>query len=137
MKTQHQYTYEMTNSCTCVTYNEETGDWEDAPECWSGCWDEQKEDLLEITKHLWDLNETNWWHVTGFQLWNGEVGGYFRAETIDSLISAMTVRGEWTMRGTVYEDRIEYSLSHHDAPTGSNTVITAVTEEQRDELGLY
>jgi hypothetical protein len=40
------------------------------------------------------------------------------------------------MRYKVFSDRIEYSLSHHDA-MGSNTTLTAVTEEQREELGLY
>ena len=49
----------------------------------------------------------------------------------------MAVRGEWIMRYEVYEDRIEYSLSHHDAPTGSHTVLTAVSDEQREQLGLY
>lgn len=137
MTTKTEYKFEITNSCTCVTYDEDKGDFIEAPECWSGCWDIQKEDLLQITEHLWDSNETSWWHVTGIQLWNGEVSGYFRAETIDDLIAGMTVRSEWIMRGTVYEDRIEYSLSHHDAPTGSNTVLTTVTEKTRDELELY
>ncbi len=136
MKTQINYTFEITNTCTCVTYDENTGDFIEAPECWSGCWEEQKEDLLQITEHLWDSNETDWWHVTGLRLWNGETGGYFYADTIDDLIEGMTVRSEWIMRGTVYDDRIEYSLSHHDAPTGSNTTLTPVTEEQREELGL-
>jgi hypothetical protein len=40
------------------------------------------------------------------------------------------------MKGKVFNDRIEYSLSHHDS-MGSNTVLTMVSEEQREELGLY
>jgi len=36
----------------------------------------------------------------------------------------------------VHADRIEYSLSHHDA-MGSATTLTAVSEERREELGLY
>jgi hypothetical protein len=49
----------------------------------------------------------------------------------------MTVQGDWTICGTVLEDRIEYSLSHHDAPMGSSSVVEIVTEEQREEWGLY
>jgi hypothetical protein len=49
----------------------------------------------------------------------------------------MTVRSEWIMRYEVFSDRIEYSLSHHDAPMGSATTIRPVTEEEREEWGLY
>jgi hypothetical protein len=48
----------------------------------------------------------------------------------------MTVRSEWNMTYEVFPDRIEYSLSHHDA-MGSASTLTAVTEEEREELGLY
>lgn len=127
---------EITNSCTCVTYNEETGEWDTAPECWGDCWDCSVEDFENVTKELMDSNETGWWKVSDLRLWNGEVSGYFHAEKVTDLLEGMTVRGEWIMRYEVFSDRIEYSLSHHDA-MGSATVLTPISDEQREELGLY
>ena len=57
----------------------------------------------------------------------------FRSE---DLLRGMAVRGEWTMRYEVYADRIEYSLSHHDAPTGSASVLTIMTPEEVEKYGL-
>ena len=48
----------------------------------------------------------------------------------------MTVNSEWSIKGKVFNDRIEYSLSHHDS-MGSNTVLTMISEKEREELGLY
>lgn len=129
--------FEITNSCTCTTYNEDTGEWDTAPECWGDCWETQVEDFTTITEELFNNNDTNWWKVTGLQLWNGSVGGYFQAKTPVDLLRGMTVNSEWIMRGTAYPDRIEYSLSHHDAPMGSSTVLLPVSEEEREESGLY
>jgi hypothetical protein len=54
------------------------------------------------------------------------------------IIRGMTVNGDWTMRWATYEDRIEYSLSHHDAPTGSVSVLYPVSEAEREEqIGYY
>jgi hypothetical protein len=54
----------------------------------------------------------------------------------EDLLSLMSVKSEWRMKGKVFNDRIEYSVSHHDS-MGGNTVLTMVSEEQREELGLY
>ena len=64
------------------------------------------------------------------------MSGYFHAKTVADLIEGMTVRSDWRMTYQVFADRIEYSLSHHDA-MGSATTLTAVSEEDREELGLY
>jgi hypothetical protein len=90
-----------------------------------------------VTQELRDNNETNWWRVENLQLWNRQASGMFHAKTVADIIRGMTVNSEWTMRYTVFSDRIEYSLSHHDAPMGSNSTLRAVTEEQREEWGLY
>ena len=90
-----------------------------------------------ITEELRKSNETDWWKVENLRLWHGDVSGFFYAETVADLIEGMTVRSDWTMRYEIHADRIEYSLSHHDAPMGSKTTLTAVSEEQREELGLY
>jgi len=126
----------ITNTCTCVTYNEDTGDWDEAPECWGDCWDYAVEDFENVTEELRNSNETGWWKVTDLRLWHGNVSGYFPADTVAKLLEGMTVRSAWNMTYEVFPDRIEYSLSHHDA-MGSASTLTAVTEEEREELGLY
>lgn len=129
---------EITNACTCTVYDEATGEYTEelATECYGDCWEYSVEDFTNVTKELMDSNETGWWKVSNLRLWNGEVSGYFHAEKVTDLLAGMTVRGDWTMRYEVFSDRIEYSLSHHDA-MGSASVLTPISDEQREELGLY
>lgn len=130
---------EMTNTCDCLTYIDEDGkevSIDDTYTCFGDCWEFAVEDFSMITEELRNANETGWWKVSNLALWNREVSGYFHAKTVADIIDGMTVRSEWTMRYEVFADRIEYSLSHHDA-MGSATTLTAVTEEEREELGLY
>lgn len=130
---------EITNACNCLTYEDENGNEVSIDEnytCFGDCWEFAVEDFAMLTESLRDNNETGWWKVSNLRLWNGEVSGYFHADTVMKLIEGMTVRSEWIMRYEVFADRIEYSLSHHDA-MGSATTLTPVTEEQREEMGLY
>jgi len=130
---------EITNGCNCLTYEDENGNEvsiDDTYTCFGDCWEFAVEDFTMITEDFRNTNETGWWKVTNLALWNREVSGYFHAKTVADIIEGMTVRSEWTMRYEVFADRIEYSLSHHDA-MGSATTLTAVTEEEREEMGLY
>jgi hypothetical protein len=132
-------TGEITNNCTCTVYDSDSGEYTDEPagECFGDCWEYALEDFGMVTQELRDNNDTNWWHVENLQLWNRRASGLFHANNVLGLLEGMTVRSDWTMRYTVFSDRIEYSLSHHDAPMGSNSTLRAVTEEQREEWGLY
>ncbi len=123
----------ITNGCSCVTYNEETGDWQDAPECWGDCWDCAVEDFENVTESLRNNNLTDYWKVENLRLWNGEVSGHFEAKNVKDLLRGMTVNSEWIMRYEVFADRIEYSLSHHDSPMGSASVLRPVSEEEYEE----
>jgi hypothetical protein len=132
-------TYELTNTCNCLTYIDEDGkevSIDDHYICYGDCWEFAVEDFTMFTETLRNSNETGWWKVTNLALWSGNVSGYFHAETVADIIDGMTVNSEWTMRYTPYPDRIEYSLSHHDS-MGSNTTLTAISDEEREELGLY
>lgn len=129
--------FEYTNTCTCTYYDEETDESTPSLECWGDCWEYVLDDFKEITLFLFDINETNWWKVSNIRLWDGESSGYFFADTVKELIHGMTVNSEWIMSGEVFNDHINYSLSHHDAPMGSSTTLTIVTEEEREQLGLY
>ena len=132
-----QNNFEYTNTYKCTFYDEDTDTYIETNACFRDCWEYVLEDFSNITSHLFDKNETNFWRVSNLRLWNGDVGGFFQAKNVSDLIRGMTVNSEWIMRGEVFEDRIEYSLSHHDAPMGSSTVLTIVSEEEREKYGLY
>lgn len=127
---------QYTNTCTCEDYNEETDESTPSDWCWGSCWEYTVEDFANITEELRQSNTTGWWKVTDLRLWNRDVSGYFYAEKVEDILRGMTVNSEWTMRLSAYPNRVEYSLSHHDA-MGSNSVLTAVTEEEQEELGLW
>jgi hypothetical protein len=126
--------FEYTNSCTCVGYNMETDEEFEVDYCYGDCYDEVISDFTEITRHLFDKNETGYWKVGDIKLWNRSISGIVEAEKPADLIRAMSVDSEWIMRGTVYGDRIEYSLSHHDAPTGSSSSVYIATENEVNEV---
>jgi hypothetical protein len=140
MKITTALTGEITNNCTCLTYEEDgetlSIDTEYGSTCYGDCWDFAVEDFANVTEELRNSNETDWWKVSNLRLWSGEVSGYFHAKKVADLIEGMTVRSDWNMSYKVFSDRIEYSLSHHDA-MGSASTLTPVSEEQREELGLY
>lgn len=129
--------FEITNVCTCTTYDIDTDNESPSDYCFGDCWDEAVDYFTELTSHLFEQNETYFWRISNLRLWNGEYGGFVHARKPIDLIRAMSVNSEWIMRGFIEEDRISYSLSHHDAPMGSNSTVTMVTEEERQEYGLY
>jgi len=121
------YTATITNTCTCVTYNDDSGDWESAPECWGDCWDSQVEDFQEITAHL--FTETNQeFRIEGFPRWDGPVSGTFHARTAEKLLESITPdRTEWRLELTIHENHLTGALSHHD---GSGTItVTPIAQE--------
>lgn len=132
---------EITNNCSCLLFEEDgetkSVDTEYGSTCYGDCWEYAVEDFAMVTEELRNSNETDWWKVSNLRLWDGESSGYFYAKTVADLIEGMTVRSDWRMTYEVHADRIEYNLSHHDAPMGSTTTLTAVSEERREELGLY
>ena len=133
-------TGEITNTCTCLTYEENgeemTIDTEYGSTCFGDCWEFAVEDFTMITEELRDSNETDWWKVEDLRLWNGNVSGYFYGKTVSAILEGMTVRSEWNMTYKVFSDRIEYSLSHHDA-MGSTSTLRCVSDDEREEMGLY
>lgn len=120
--------FEYTNMCSCTTYNEETDESAPSDYCYGDCWEETIEDFTNIVAHLFEKNERCWWRVKDLALWDGNYSGYFYADDAKDLIHGMTVNSSWIMRGEVFDDRIEYSLSHHDS-MGSSTVLEIMTED--------
>lgn len=134
-------TGEITNTCTCTVYDEVAEEYTDEPtaDCYGDCWDFALEDFANVTEELRNSNETNWWKVEDLRLWNGQVSGYFHAkyDSIADILRGMTVNSQWTMRYAVFSDRIEFNLAHHDAPLGSASTLRCVSDDEREEMGLY
>ena len=117
----------ITNTCTCVTYNDDSGDWEEAPECWGDCWTDQVEYFEEITKHLFTDNNQEF-RIEGFPVWYGTIDGTFHARTPEKLLESITPdRTEWRLEVTIHETHLTGALSHHD---GNGTItVTPITQE--------
>lgn len=117
------------NTCDCVAYNEEEGDWQPSGDCF-GCWDEYTENWEFGVKELFDSpNYTGWWKIEGFPVWNGTITGLFQADTAEKLLDSITPdRTEWILRYEITSDRITGTLSHHDAPTGGQITVTMITD---------
>lgn len=126
---------EITNGCSCFDEN----DIDASYTCYGSCWEDALEDFAMATEDFRDSNETGWWKVEDLRLWNGQVSGYFHAkyDAIADILRGMTVNSEWTMRYAVFSDRVEFNLSHHDAPLGSASTLRCVSDDEREEMGLY
>lgn len=122
---------EMTNDCTCTVYDEEAEEYTDepAPHCYGCCWEMAVEDFANVTEDLRNANPDGWWAVDDLRLWNRTVSGYFQATNVTDIIRGMTVDSSWIMRYRVYADRVEYSLSHHDA-MGSASTLRPMRDEE-------
>lgn len=136
METEQVYEFEFGNLCSCMESDDFIMIEALQTECDGICWEMALEDFTDITSGLFEVNETYWWKISNLGLWDGNHSGYGKAKDAQSLLELMTVRSDWYIKGKVFNDRIEYSLSHHDS-MGSNTVVTMITDEQREELGLY
>ena len=136
METEQVYEFGFSNLCSCMESDDFVMIEALQIECDGICWEMALEDFTDITSGLFEVNETMWWKISNLGLWDGNHSGYGKAKDAEELLRLMTVNSDWNIKGKVFNDRIEYSLSHHDS-MGSNTVVTMITDEQREELGLY
>lgn len=126
---------ELTNTCTCLIADEETHEFVESPECFGDCYET---DLLFFGHSVRDfLALSDTFRVSGIRLWNREVGGVFTANTVAEFVQGITVDSAWYLRYQVFSDRVEFSLSHHDAPTGSSSVVIPLVECGEEECENY
>lgn len=121
----------LSNTCTCEVWNDADNDYARPELCGGECWDDALYSFGLAVEHL--LTMTDNFIVVNLRLWNGNVSGTFRANSVSELVRGMTVNSEWTMEYKVYPDSIRYSLSHHDAPTGSSSVLRPIVEEDTED----
>lgn len=126
---------ELTNTCTCTVYDSVADEWVESPTCDGDCFNSELEFLGECLRDFLFLSDT--FQVSGIRLWNREVGGVFQPRNVREFVEAITVDSLWTLRYQVFSDRVEFSLSHHDAPTGSSSVVIPLVECGESECDNY
>jgi hypothetical protein len=126
----HTWDGELTNTCSCRTYDPITEEETMPSSCYGDCWDD--------TLHLFSIGIEDWfnnnptyeWSVSGLPLWNGTASGNFTAKTIAEFIRGITVNAEWSLRYKVEGSELHCNLSHHDAPTGGSYTVTYGAENE-------
>lgn len=121
---------ELTNTCTCSVLDETTGEFLPTSDCFGDCWDSELEFFGECVKGI--LAQSEWFRVEAVRLWNGDFDAIFRATTVAEFVRGITVDSEWILRYEVFADRVEFSLSHHDAPTGSASVVRPLVADESE-----
>lgn len=116
----------LTNTCTCSVWDDETGTDIPTVDCFGDCWDDALYSFGVAVAHL--LEASHDFVVRGIRLWDGEVSGMFTARNVADFVRGCTVNAEWRMTYQVFADRMEYSLSHHDA-MGSDSVVMPYTDD--------
>ena len=121
----------ITNRCTCTTYDEVLEEYTDEPsaDCLGDCWSDTLHFFGECVKEF--MSDSEKFCIENLRLWDGEHSGVFHANNVAELIRGMTVNSEWSMDYKVFPNRIEYSLSHHDAPTGSCSVVRPLAKDEQ------
>ncbi len=111
----------MTNSCSCWDEDEENL----SCECSGWCWTDQVDEFHDLTRHLFSDWQQKFWIAA--PVWSGTVEGMFTADSGKQLINAITpANTEWRLEATIYDDRIEGLLYHHDVPTGGRIIVTPI-----------
>ena len=116
-ETKQEYT--ITNSCTCTGENGEYID-----DCF-GCWNDVLAMFEADTEHLLNIADGNFF-IDGLPLWDRNVAGTITVKNTEELLTAITIRGDWTLRYSVDSDTLYCRLSHHDVPTGRSFTVKPV-----------
>lgn len=121
---------ELTNTCTCEHWDEDTSEFVPSEHCFGDCWDDALHSFGFAIAHLLAMSDR--FSVTGLKLWYGAIDGEFIATNTEQFVRGVSVDSSWIMRYQVFADRMEYSLSHHDAPMGSSSVVRPIVESDED-----
>lgn len=122
---------EITNSCTCETWDDQANDFVPTTECWGHCWETMLEDFECVAYDLLSENETNEWRIDDFPVWNGKVSGVFEASNARQLLERITPsRTEWRLAYKAHKTHLECVLWHHDAPMGGRMIVAPRVNEE-------
>lgn len=116
----------ITTQCACV---DENGEEFYNEYCDGTCYEYALEDFAQVVEPL--LNVTDYFKISGIQLWNSTVNGFAKCDNAQDLVRAMSVSGEFILRWEFDDETnsLGARLSHHDCPTGCYVTVEPIPEE--------
>lgn len=131
--------YELTNSCTCEDWDEETDTYSPSNSCW-GCFDDEmanfKSEILKPWMNANGYDEDTALIARGTGMTWQRLDGYAYL-TPNAIVETLSINGDWTLQFTLSDGAktltaIRYS---HDEPTGTGRIIFELApDEDEDEL---
>lgn len=112
--------------CTCV---DEEGNEAYNENCYGDCFQWALEDFAMAVEPL--FAESNYFKISGIQLWDSTVSGFAKCISARELVNAMSVRGEFILRWEFDDETntLGARLSHHDCPMGCYVTAEPVPED--------
>ena len=112
--------------CTCV---DEDGEEFFNEYCDGTCYEYAIEDFSIVVEPLFEVSD--YFKISGIQLWNSTVSGFAKCTTSRELVEAMSVRGEFILRWEFDDETntLGARLSHHDCPMGCYVTVEPIPEE--------
>ncbi len=131
---------ELTNSCTCETYDEETDTATHSEYCYGDCFTEQRAYLAEaIDAHLAAIGLLD---ADAIRIdcdaigWQRRAGYAIVESTADGILDALAINGDYTLNfwfGDNYT-RCHATRYSHDEPTGSGLFTFSAASTDETEL---
>jgi len=128
--------HEITNSCICENYNEETNTYSPADSCY-GCWSDEVSNFdYEIIKPWRDANgfdeDTNIRVDFNRVNWNGVSGYGIVKATASWVISAISINTDWRVVFTLNGKALTATRYSHDEPVGTGLITFNLFEREED-----
>ena len=114
----------LDSDCTCLNYNEETGEDEPMEYCYGDCWEMQKEDSKYVIgewQKLNEIDEDDLIRINGTGIgWQSRSG--YKDTDILELHSALCFDGDFRITWTldIPNKKLTARRSSHDEPMGAN-----------------
>jgi hypothetical protein len=129
-------TYELSTTCSCESYDDETDTATPAEYCFGDCWTEavhfvQDEIIYEWLKkhdrHDLETRVTIEGHRMGWQRRSGSL-----TTEISDLFDVLAFGHDYTLHFTLDGDRLYVLRYSHDEPSGASFEVTLATEGEDD-----
>jgi hypothetical protein len=130
--------YELTNSCICEDWDEDTDTYSPSDSCW-GCYEDEmanfKSEILKPWMSANGYDEDTELVARGTGMTWQRLSGYAYL-TPDEMVEKLSINGDWTLRFTLSDGGktltvVRYS---HDEPVGTGLITFEPKPEDEDEL---
>jgi hypothetical protein len=111
-------TFELSTTCTCENYDEETGETTDSEFCY-GCWEDEKSNLQYSIIEPWLAEQTidsnDLLRINGSNMgWLHTSGWTYCPPTVDGILNALSINSDYTLRFTLEGTNLTVIRSSHD-----------------------